>query len=158
MVETAIAPQEIEAIRKLFLEYAHSLDFSLCFQGFDRELESLPGEYAPPGGILLLARAGGELAGCVALRRLAENVCEMKRLYVRPAFRRAGVGRALVQAVLSEAVRKSYKTMRLDTVPAMQSAITLYRSMGFREIAAYRENPVPGALFMEIALTQSECR
>lgn len=149
-VKPAATHEEIEEVRELFVEYARSLDFSLCFQGFDRELASLPGEYAPPTGILLIARTRGKLAGCVALRRLAESVCEMKRLYVRPGFRGKRVGRSLVQAALNEAVRKSYKTMRLDTVPTMVKAIALYRSMGFREIPAYRENPVPGAIFMEI--------
>ena len=134
----------------MFQEYAASLGFNLCFQSFDQELAGLPGEYAPPQGRLLLARTGGELAGCVALHPLEAGVCEMKRLYVRPQYRGQGIGRALLNTVLAEARAIGYQRMRLDSVePLMQDAVRMYRAYGFREIPPYRENPIPGALYME---------
>jgi ribosomal protein S18 acetylase RimI-like enzyme len=139
-------------VRALFGEYAASLGFDLSFQGFERELRELPGDYAPPRGGLLVARAGGEPAGCAALRPLDGETCEMKRLYVRPEFRGAGVGRALAEAVVEAARRAGYRRMRLDTVPSMQAARALYRTIGFREIEPYRFNPVPGTAFMELDL------
>lgn len=153
MVAPAIFPQDQEVVRELFREYAASLNFDLCFQGFDRELAELPGEYAPPGGCLLLALAEGDLAGCVALRQFDDRTCEMKRLYVRPAFRGQGLGRKLAEAVIQEARRLSYQRMVLDTVPSMQEAVQLYRSLGFAEIRPYRHNPIAGALYLELALT-----
>ncbi len=144
---------ELEAVRRLFREYAESLGFDLCFQGFEQELAGLPGRYAPPSGCLLLATAGGEPAGCVALKRLADGVCEMKRLYVRGRQRGTGLGRLLAERVIGEAVRLGYQAIRLDTVPSvMGSAVGLYRALGFREIPAYCFNPVPGALFLELQL------
>ncbi|HVP43991.1 MAG TPA: GNAT family N-acetyltransferase [Terriglobales bacterium] len=149
----AIAPPQIEQARALFLEYAQSLGFSLCFQSFDKELAGLPGDYAPPEGRLLLAMAGATAAGCVALHKLEEGVCEMKRLYVRSEFRGSGAGRALAERVIAEARALGYRRMRLDTIAGqMDAAIALYRRLGFREIAAYRPNPVPGALYMELTL------
>jgi ribosomal protein S18 acetylase RimI-like enzyme len=150
----AKGPEQIEQARKLFLEYAEWLGFSLCFQGFDKELAELPWEYAPPSGRLLLAcAAGGEAAGCVALHRLEGSICEMKRLYVRPAFRGQGVGRALADAVIAEARTIGYQRMRLDTVAdKMQTAVAMYRALGFREIPSYRENPMPHTLYMELDL------
>ncbi len=139
-------------IRGLFLEYAASLGFDLSFQGFEKELASLPGEYAPPFGRLILAIQEDEPAGCVALRRIDAARCEMKRLYIRPAFRGSGLGRSLAEAVIDEARRLGYARMRLDTVPSMRRAIGLYRSFGFREIPPYRLNPIPGALFLELDL------
>jgi putative acetyltransferase len=144
---------EIEAIRRLFLEYAQSLGFSLCFQNFDQELASLPGDYAPPHGRLLLARQGEAAAGCVALHKIDADRCEMKRLYVRPQFRGLGLGLDLTQRVIAEARRIGYKYLRLDTVePKMPVAVTMYRRLGFREIAPYRPNPIAGALYLELQL------
>lgn len=150
--------QQIEQARKLFLEYAQWLGFSLCFQGFDKELAELPWEYAPPSGRLLLAWAGGagEPAGCVALHRLEESICEMKRLYVRPAFRGQGVGRQLAEAAIREARAIGYQKMRLDTIAdKMQAAVAMYRALGFQEIPPYRENPVAHTLYMELDLHQT---
>ena len=151
----AESPEHIASARELFLEYAQSLGFSLCFQSFDEELATLPGKYAPPMGALLLAYVDGEAAGCVALRPLDkdERACEMKRLYVRPDFRRHHLGRALVDRVIEEARRIGYTRMRLDTVAdRMREAVALYRTLGFRETAPYTNNPMPHTLFMELAL------
>jgi putative acetyltransferase len=145
--------EHIEQVRTLFLEYAQSLGFSLCFQSFDQELKSLPGEYSPPAGRLLLLYHDSHAAGCVGLRNLEENVCEMKRLYVRPEFRGYGFGRDLVERVIAAAREIGYQRMRLDTIaPVMKDAVELYRRMGFREIPAYRTNPIEGALYMELML------
>jgi putative acetyltransferase len=147
------SPQEIASIRELFLEYAQSLGFSLCFQSFDQELADLPGDYAPPHGSLLLARHEKQPAGCVALHKLAPGICEMKRLYVRPQFRGNGLGRELAKKVIAEARQLGYKKLRLDTVePVMNAAVTMYRQLGFREIPPYRQNPIEGALYMELQL------
>ena len=138
---------QIAQARELFLEYAQSLGFSLCFQNFDRELAALPGDYSPPNGRLLLAEHEGQLAGCVALHKLESEVCEMKRLYVRAPFRR----RALAESIIAEARGIGYRRMRLDTVaPLMSTAVSLYRQLGFQEIAPYRTNPIEGALYMEL--------
>jgi ribosomal protein S18 acetylase RimI-like enzyme len=152
-VRQAESPEQISAIRDLFQEYAQSLGFSLCFQSFDKELSGLPGDYASPEGRLLLATHQGVPAGCVALHRLEAGICEMKRLYVRPQFRGKGLGRALAERDIAEARQIGYTRLRLDTVePMMQAAVAMYRQLGFREIAPYRENPIEGALYMELQL------
>jgi len=149
----AESPQQMGAIRELFLEYANSLNFSLCFQSFEKELAELPGEYARPFGRLLLVAHGSEFAGCIALHKIREETCEMKRLYVRPQFRGKGLGKVLAERVVADAREIGYKRLRLDTVePVMGDAVALYRKLGFREIAPYRENPIAGALYMELEL------
>ncbi|HLE62616.1 MAG TPA: GNAT family N-acetyltransferase [Pyrinomonadaceae bacterium] len=145
--------EEIESARKLFEEYAQWLEISLCFQDFEGELASLPGNYQPPSGRLLLAFVDQKLAGCVALRQLGESICEMKRLYLKPEFRGKGLGRVLAEKIIHEARKIGYQRMRLDTLPGkMDRAIELYRLLGFNEIPAYCNNPVPGATFMELIL------
>lgn len=152
-VKQVHSPSEIAQTRELFLEYAQSLGFSLCFQGFDQELAGLPGDYSPPDGRLLLLEYRGEPAGCVALHKFAMEICEMKRLYLRPRFRGKGLGQALVRAIIAEARSMGYTAMLLDTVePVMKDAVKLYRHLGFREIAPYRANPIAGALYMQLDL------
>lgn len=126
---------------------------NLCFQNFEQELAGLPGHYAPPDGRLLLAQYEGTLAGCVALHKWEDGICEMKRLYLRPAFRGKGLGRVLGEAVIAEARKIGYQCMRLDTIePIMKDAVEMYRKLGFREIAPYRPNPIAGAIYMELQL------
>ena len=139
---------DVSEVRVLLREYAASLPFALDFQDFERELAGLPGAYAPPRGALRLARG----AGCVALRPLDEDTCEMKRLYVRPSARGSGLGRRLTEEIVAEARRLGYRRMRLDTVPGMGAAQSLYEHLGFREIAPYRPNPIAGARFLELDL------
>ncbi len=148
-ISPARLPEEIPLVRSLFEEYAESLGFDLSFQDFARELQSLPGDYAAPGGAILIAREGDRILGCVALRPMGQGVCEMKRLFVRPDARGRALGRGLAEAVIAEGVARGHKKMRLDTVPAMIEAIALYRSLGFKAIEPYRANPIPGALFFE---------
>jgi putative acetyltransferase len=144
---------DIQQARVLFEEYASGLGISLCFQNFDQELVNLPGDYAPPHGRLLLAIEDDQLAGCIAMRKLEPGVCEMKRLFLRPAYRGQGLGRILVDAIIDEALKIGYTHMRLDTLPGrMDKAIALYQSIGFVEIGPYRDNPVDGAKFMELDL------
>jgi len=149
VIRAAASKDDWVEARRLFEEYAASLGFDLAFQDFDREVASLPGDYASPKGAILLAEDDSGVAGCVALRPFADETCEMKRLYVRPAHRGSGLGKLLAEAVLAEARVRGYRSMRLDTVPGMEAAMALYRSLGFREIGPYRANPIPGALFME---------
>lgn len=126
---------------------------NLCFQNFEQELATLPGDYAPPHGRLLLAEYETKLAGCVALHKWEAGICEMKRLYLRPAFRGKGLGRVLAEAIITEARNIGYQRMRLDTIePIMKDAVEMYRKLGFREIAPYRPNPIAGAMYMELQL------
>jgi putative acetyltransferase len=144
---------QIAQARELFQEYVNSLNFNLGFQNFDQELASLPGEYSPPEGRLLLAECDNQLAGCVALHKLSAEICEMKRLYLRPQFRGKGLGRVLAERIIAEARAIGYRSMRLDTVePVMKDAVGMYRKLGFKEIAAYCANPVAGAIYMELEL------
>lgn len=158
-IEPAESAAHIDDARTLFLEYVRSPDWEpefaayLAQQSFDEELAQLPGPYAPPAGALLLARVNGRLAGCVATKPLdPPRVCEMKRLFVRPSFRRFGVGELLVKRLLSTAAMTGYERMRLDTLASMHAAQRLYRRLGFHEIPPYCVNPVPGAYFMECVL------
>jgi ribosomal protein S18 acetylase RimI-like enzyme len=157
----AHTPEQLADVRALFTEYAAEIQVDLCFQGFARELAELPGAYAPPAGRLLLARCGGQLAGCVGLRPFDPGTpptlynpraCELKRMYVRPAFRRRGLGRRLAVAVIDAAREIGYEHMRLDTLDHMTAALALYRSLGFVDIPPYRHNPLPGATYLELDL------
>ena len=143
----------LSEIRALFLEYAQSLDFSLCFQNFDQELEQLPGIYSPPPGRLILCEVDGAVAGCAALKPLEPGACEMKRLFVRPQFRGKRLGLMLAEHIVLEAREIGYAVMRLDTIRGkMDNAIAMYRSLGFKEISPYYENPIPDAVYMELRL------
>ncbi|HST17533.1 MAG TPA: GNAT family N-acetyltransferase [Gaiellaceae bacterium] len=148
----AITPADLDDVRALFGEYAASLPFDLGFQDFELELAGLPGAYVPPDGALLVARADGIAVGCVALRPLGPETCELKRLYVRPTTRGWGAGRALTERALGEARRIGYLRIRLDTLPGMERAQALYLKLGFRDVAPYRENPIAGARFLELEL------
>ena len=146
----AETPEETEASRTLFRDYEAWLGLDLCFQGFEEEVRNLPGKYARPSGRLLLAYSDEELAGCIAVRKLEDGICEMKRLFVRDGFRGKSIGRFLIEKALNESIEEGYKKMRLDTFPPkMAKAVELYRSYGFFEIPPYYDNPYEGVLFME---------
>ncbi|MFQ5742987.1 MAG: GNAT family N-acetyltransferase [Acidobacteriota bacterium] len=159
MLETtakqAKSTSEISAARALFEEYADWLGIDLCFQDFDAELQALPGNYSPPSGRLLLAWEEDEPVGCVALRRIDSAACEMKRLFVRPSHRSRGIGRKLAKAIICMASEIRYSRIRLDTLPSMGEARSLYVHLGFREIPPYTYNPVPGAVYMELSLPKT---
>ena len=148
----AVTPEQMALTRTLFEEYAEWLGVDLCFQGFAAELAGLPGLYARPQGRLLLALTGAEAAGCVALRPREDGICEMKRLFVRPAFRGQGLGKLLVEHIVAEARAIGYQKIRLDTLPSMQAAIRLYETLGFDRCAPYYETPLPDTVFMELRL------
>lgn len=153
VIRPAVFPDDGDTVRALFREYADGLGVDLCFQGFEAELAGLPGRYAPPDGRLLLAwDVAGHAVGCVALRRIADDTCEMKRLYVSPAGRGARLGRRLAEAICDEARAAGYRRICLDTLPSMQAAQHLYRSMGFTPMASYVFNPVPGVVYLELRL------
>jgi ribosomal protein S18 acetylase RimI-like enzyme len=172
IIRPALTPDDIPAVRDLFEEYAASIGVDLCFQGFAAEVAGLPGDYAPPGGCLLLAVETGDAdptpaagarraavadagrpVGCIALRQLEPGICEMKRLFALPETRGAGIGRRLAEAVIAAARVRGYAKMRLDTLPSMQRARALYAALGFRSIPPYRHNPIPGADYLELDLT-----
>lgn len=156
VVSTPATADELEATRQIFREYAAALGVDLCFQNFEAELRDLPGDYAAPDGALLLAYCDGELAACGALRPLPEadepNACEMKRLYVRRAFRRFGLGRQLAERLIALARAAGYSAMLLDTLDDMEAARELYASLGFEEVAPYYYNPIPGAHYLRVGL------
>jgi ribosomal protein S18 acetylase RimI-like enzyme len=154
-IHQAASVDEVDTVRKLFMEYQTLLGIDLCFQGFDAELKGLPGDYAPPGGRLLLALNDGLPVGCVALRPVDGSRCEMKRLFVRPTGRGLGVGRALVARVMDEARAIGYTEMVLDTLPTMTEAQALYQSLGFRDIAQYRANPIAGTRYLGRSLVDA---
>src|SRR5688572_14242189 len=145
--------EHIETVPAIFREYESWLDMDLCFQGFEEELQTLPGRYEPPDGRLYIASADEKPAGCIAMRKLEDGICEMKRLYLRSAFRGQGIGNALIEKLIDEARSAGYERMRLDThPPKMGKAVSLYESYGFRPIPPYYENPNDGVLFMELVL------
>jgi ribosomal protein S18 acetylase RimI-like enzyme len=151
-IRPAEIPHHLDIVRGLFRDYVNALGVSLDFQDFDAELADLPGDYAPPPGRLLLAWQAQEPVGCVALRPLEPGICEMKRLYIKPTVRQTGLGKRLAQRICDEARAAGYERMRLDTLSTMTAALRLYRSLGFREIAPYCYNPLPGAVFLELDL------
>ena len=148
----AETPEHLDCVRELFGEYERFLGVDLCFQEFEAELASLPGKYAPPAGRLVLAMEGDEAVGCVAIRKLDDGACEMKRLYVRPEFRSRGLGRRLAEEMISQAARAGYATMRLDTLDRLAEAMSLYESLGFRRTKAYYDNPLDGVVYWILAL------
>ena len=147
-IRAARFPQEFEIVRELFLEYAAGVGVDLCFQSFDEEVSQLPGKYAPPGGGLWLAVEGDDIAGCVALRAIDVEACEIKRLYVRPNHRGSGLGRMLAEHVLAAAKEMKFRRVFLDTLPTMTAAIAMYRKLGFADVEPYCHNPVAGALYL----------
>ena len=151
-IRSAVVPQDLEEVRSLFREYAETLSVDLGFQDFEAEVAGLPGKYKPPAGRLLLAWSGIEVVGCVALRPLQGNTCEMKRLYVRPRARGKQVGQRMAECICQEARAAGYSRICLDTLPTMAAAITLYKSLGFKPIKPYVFNPVPGAMFLGLEL------
>ena len=154
-LDTATTATDLESIRTLFREYADSLGVNLDYQGFEDELRDLPGKYAPPAGTLLLAYNDDDLVGCVGVRPLDDETAEMKRLFVRPAGRGMGLGRTLAEAAIRFATATGYSRMRLDTLPQMDRAQELYRTLGFMPIEAYRFSPVPGTVFLELVISDS---
>lgn len=152
-IRQARTKTEIEEVRRLFREYESFLDVDLCFQSFEEELAGLPGKYTPPDGGLLIAVGGERTVGCVAVRRLSPEICEMKRLYVKPEARGTGLGRALARQIVETAKGIGYSKMRLDTLDKLRTARRIYTSMGFKETIPYYENPIPGVVYMELALS-----
>jgi putative acetyltransferase len=154
LLVAADSQARIDLTRELFREYSDALDIDLCFQNFEGELAALPGDYAPPKGGLWLALSGDRAAGCAGMRPLADGICELKRLYVRPEFRGQGLGRRLAQAAMVRATEIGYARMRLDSLASMEEALALYESLGFRHSLPYCHNPSPHAVFMELELRQ----
>ena len=152
MLEIKPAYDSLEQVKSLFREYARTLKIDLCFQGFDSELDGLPGKYALPKGRLYLAYWEGVAAGCVALKPLSEERCELKRLFVRPRFRGLKIGRALVERIIGDAAACGYREIVLDTLPRLTGAAALYEKLGFRPVAPYYDNPIPDALYFGLVL------
>ena len=152
ILKIANTKEEYDDAKILFLEYAKSLNFDLCFQNFDEEISDLKSEYTDNGGCILLCYEDDKLAGCVGLRRFENNICEMKRLYLRNEFRGKGIGKALVDKIILISKEYGYEKMRLDTIETMKEAISIYKKIGFEEIKPYRENPVEGVIYLELAL------
>lgn len=152
LVDVALFRNKLEDARSLILEYANSVGIDLCFQNFDQEIASLPGDYSPPNGALFIVSNRDRPLGCVALRKISNETCEMKRLYVKPDYRGRGIGRLLATSVIERARKIGYRTIRLDTLPSMKEAISMYFKMGFKTIEAYRPNPVSGILYLELEL------
>ncbi|MBI5402868.1 MAG: GNAT family N-acetyltransferase [Ignavibacteriae bacterium] len=150
--KTAETKKDYEDAKVLFLEFADSLNFNLCFQNFQKEIEDLPAMYSEPGGCLLLSCENEKPFGCVAVRKFEDGICEMKRLYIPESHRGRGIGRELAERIISKAKELGYKKMRLDTLETMKEAISLYKTMGFCEITKYRENPIKEVVYMEINL------
>ena len=151
---TSKTEQDFADAKDLFLEYANSLNFELCFQNFENEISDLPAQYSEPTGCIILCYKDDKPIGCVGLRKFAEGICEMKRLYLKNEARGKGIGRVLAEKVIEKAKELGYKKMQLDTIETMKEAISLYKSMGFKEISPYRFNPVKGVIYMEIELEQ----
>jgi ribosomal protein S18 acetylase RimI-like enzyme len=157
-IHPARFPEQVEAVRNIFREYAQSLGIDLSFQQFDSELADLPGKFAAPRGEVLLAYQETEVIGCVALRPIDDTICEMKRLYVRPAGRGLQAGKQLATLICATAQELGYSRIRLDTLPTMHAALQIYASLGFEPIPAYVFNPIPGAIFLECDLTRASAR
>ena len=151
-ITRAQSPDQIDEVRRLFREYERFLGVDLCFQSFEEELAGLPGKYGPPDGVLLMAMDGRQSAGCVALRKVEDGVCEMKRLYLKPQYRGQGLGRRLAERIVGEAVALGYRVMRLDTLDKLKEAMGLYEAMGFRRRDPYYGNPLPGVVYWELEL------
>ena len=152
----AQSPDQIDEVRRLFREYERFLGVDLCFQSFEEELAGLPGQYGPPDGVLLMVMDSRQSAGCVALRKVEDGICEMKRLYLRPKYRGRGLGRRLAERIVSEAAALGYKVMRLDTLDKLKEAMGLYEVMGFRRREPYYGNPLPGVVYWELDLTRQQ--
>ena len=155
-IDFADSVTDFDVARNLFIDYAESLEFSLSFQGFEEELEHLPGKYAAPGGCILLAWDDLDCVGCAGMRPLSDNVCEMKRLYVKPVYRGTGLGRLLAEKIVQLGREKKYSRMQLDTLNSMHSAVGLYKSLGFVETDQYYNNPHPEVVFFELNLVKSQ--
>jgi putative acetyltransferase len=149
---SAESAAQLSIIRTIFREYEQFLNVDLCFQGFEEELANLPGKYAPPSGALFLAVEDNSVAGCVAVRGLESDICEMKRLYTRPSYRSKGLGRQLAQKIILQAQELGYELMRLDTLEILTEAMSLYQSLGFKKTGAYYHNPLENVIYWELPL------